>query len=235
MKLPPFDYKERRWDQYKKFYTWNFPFVQTEDGELLLISDGDRDPHVRLKYPQYNLTLASVTDSRCPALYAPGSTDPIPTSWLARTDAQLLLIDHDHKRAVSADFTRTNRPITVRPKFADAALVYYASKESLPHTYHKIVVQPPHPRRKEYKVWREELDKLAKVTSEVVNAGKQFRVGFIYCSLYDRFTSGLSPAEVVQELAQKQPTQLSALAYATLSFPVEKFYDTQMYDYLEIR
>lgn len=101
MKLPNFDYANRRWDAYKQFHCVPYwPFIQLETGELMCVATSFR-PDARRRYKELNISVVMTTDDTCQELYRDREcTQKLAKSWLTQGGGQLLLIDHDTHEVV---------------------------------------------------------------------------------------------------------------------------------------
>src|ERR1700746_3198349 len=101
MKLPPFDQANMQWDEWNAFHVVHKrrAFVQFDTGEFV-VCHRNWSPDVRCAYPTLNIQIVSTDDRDCPRLTIPGQEKPIPKSHLNHKGQQILLLDHDHKRAV---------------------------------------------------------------------------------------------------------------------------------------
>ena len=236
MKLPEFNAKGMRWDQYRKFHTvkWGV-FVQTMDGELLVMGSGDGAPDQRAEYADYNIAIRSTTDRDCPALYLPGSDKPIVAAALHRKGGQLLLIDYDLKKAFRLSWSR--KPHSQMPEFARGAYAYYPKAGSAPYVHSKIKQYAVHSRRREYAKWLDALVKVATVTWVIQgNTPRAYVYDDAQENLWAKWESGLTPGEVLVEGMTRRPdypgwaAQMAARAYSPA-----KLFERTKHDYLEIR
>ena len=113
MKLPTFNHAEMEWDDWRAFHVEHgyHKFVQFDTGELVVCSR-NWDPDARMVYGDLHLQIAATADKDCPRLYIPGAREPVPRSHLTYGGQQVLLLDLDHRRAVSLEgwLTGENKP-----------------------------------------------------------------------------------------------------------------------------
>jgi len=105
MHLPQFDRTEMAWDDWRAFHVvheWHF--VQFDTGEFVVVKSR-WSPHERRVYEDLHLQVIATDDRDCPRLFIPGQEGdkPIPKSYLNHKGQQVLLLDHDHERAVSLE------------------------------------------------------------------------------------------------------------------------------------
>lgn len=138
MKLPDFDPAEMAWDSWRAFHIdheWN-TFVQFDTGEFVVCARS-WSPDKRKTYDKLHLRIVATSDDDCPRLYIPGAETPIPKSHLNHKGQQVLLLDLDHKRAVSVDLylTKANAPL-VPERFTEhgsrRVAAWYAGAHSMP-------------------------------------------------------------------------------------------------------
>lgn len=143
MKLPPFNHADMQWDGWRAFHVeheWH-KFVQFDTGEFVVYNRRWQPPE-RQVYKNLHLQIVATDDDECPKLYLPGMASvvgakPIFKSHLNHKGMQTLLLDFDHKRAVSIDrsLTEDNAPLipvrfTQRGGFGIAA--WYAGPKTVP-------------------------------------------------------------------------------------------------------
>jgi hypothetical protein len=137
MKLPKFDRTKMDWDIWRAFYIIHVrsSFVQFDTGEFI-VTARRWNPDERRTYKELNLQVVATSDDACPRLYVPGSMKPVPKLHLIDKGQQTLLLDLDHKRAVSLDgwLTKENAPLVPR-RFTErqsGVSAWYAGPDAVP-------------------------------------------------------------------------------------------------------
>jgi len=139
MQLPAFDYSHMAWDAWRAFHVvhpYN-AFVQFDTGELIVCAR-NWGPDFRRVYKELNLQIVTTEEHDCPRFFIPGAADkkPVPKAHLNHSGQQYLLLDLDHKRAVSIGpwLTKTSAPELVPERFLDSRSVaaYYAGPQAVP-------------------------------------------------------------------------------------------------------
>ena len=141
MKLPNFDRSKMEWDSWHAFHITHEgynKFVQFDTGEVV-VCYRRWQPDNRRDYPELHVQIVATDDEKCPKLYIPGDTPiPIPKSHLNHNGQQILLVDFDHKRAVSLDrvLNRADNPPPIPERFLDNnnrdISAYYAGPNAVP-------------------------------------------------------------------------------------------------------
>lgn len=141
MKLPDFDHARMEWDSWQAFHLnpTFYAFVQFDTGEFVVASNSWR-PENRKVYSELHIQVVATDDEECPKLYTPGMASvvgakPIPKSHLSHHGQQTLLLDFDHKRAVSLfpQLTKENAPL-VPERFTRShrCSAWYAGPNAVP-------------------------------------------------------------------------------------------------------
>jgi hypothetical protein len=136
MKLPPFDHSQMEWGAWNAFHVVHKhnTFYQFDTGEFIVTSH-TWHPDERRIYSDLNIQIVGTNDEDCPQLYVPSNSKPIPKSHLNHKGQQYLLLDLDHKRAVSLYpwLTKDNAP-SVPERFTDKQRVaaWYAGPGAVP-------------------------------------------------------------------------------------------------------
>jgi len=154
MKLPEFDRSKMFWDNWQAFYvihTFGDRFIQFDTGEFV-ICQNRWHPDKRRPYNDLHIQVVGTDDRDCPKLFVPHETKPIPKSHLNRTGMQVLLLDHDHQRAVSLEgwMTKDNAGARIPERFIDrgagrSVRAYYAGPDAFPVGAVPITRHFPHP------------------------------------------------------------------------------------------
>jgi hypothetical protein len=127
------------WDSWRAFHIehcGHSKFVQFDTGELVVCRNGWR-PENRQVYKELHIQIVATDDDDCPKLYVPGSTKPVFKSHLNHKGQQTLLLDLDHKRAVSLDsyLDEDNAPLVPR-RFTNSnsryVTAWYAGPDAVP-------------------------------------------------------------------------------------------------------
>ena len=96
-----------KWDRYKAFHVTDGSlycvgkFTQFSTGELI-VGRRHLKPSERKHYKDYNVSLVSTTDDKCPPLYlSPDADKPVTKASLTTGGGQTLLIDYDTRKVVN--------------------------------------------------------------------------------------------------------------------------------------
>jgi hypothetical protein len=127
------------WDAWSAFHVDHVynTFVQFDTGEFVVCYRHWR-PDQRRTYNDLHIRIVATGDDACPRLYVPGKDKPIPWSHLNHKGMQTLLLDLDHKRAVSLDtwLTTENTPSPIPERFLVTnqrnVTAYYAGPGAMP-------------------------------------------------------------------------------------------------------
>jgi hypothetical protein len=137
MKLPPFDHSKMEWDSWRAFHIEHkyHAFIQFDTGEFVVRYNSWR-PENRKVYSELHIQIVATDDDECPKLYIPGSTKPVFKSHLNHKGQQTLLLDLDHKRAVSLspELSEDNAPL-VPVRFTEGnhnVTAWYAGPDAVP-------------------------------------------------------------------------------------------------------
>jgi hypothetical protein len=173
MKLLPFDHSKMEWDAWRAFhidYGYN-KFTQFDTGEFVV--HGHRwGPEARQVYKDFHIQIVATGDEDCPKLYLPGMASvvgakPVFKSHLNHNGMQTLLLDFDHKRAVSIECRLTrDHEVPVPERFTDRhsrVVAYYAGPGSMPVTGGPITRHYPQPLKPEERTHINELVEASKV------------------------------------------------------------------------
>ena len=145
MKQADFDLSKAEWDRFKAFHIghgpgYDKPIVQFDTGEVIF-TQHRWEPDQRKLYRDFNITVVSTADVRCPLLYRHATDEkPVPKARLNQTGQQIILIDHDHGIAVSLEFGDSLSSDLPRREFQERlperlrahAFAYYAGPKSVP-------------------------------------------------------------------------------------------------------
>lgn len=137
MKLPAFDHSRMEWDSWNAFHIvhqYN-AFIQFDTGEFIVCRSSWR-PENRQIYKELNIQIVGTDDDLCPQLFVPGQAKPVAKSHLNHHGMQTLLLDFNHKRAVSLwpGLGKDNAPL-VPERFTSAArnvTAWYAGPNAVP-------------------------------------------------------------------------------------------------------
>ena len=144
MKLPEFKLDEMEWDSWHSFHVdvaWN-KFVQFDTGEFVVVNKR-WNPDKREVHNDLRIQIVATSDDNCPRLYLPNTPGPMPVakSHLNHKGHQILLIDFDHKRAVSVDryLDKDNVTAPIPERFTNSEhrcggriSAYYAGPNAVP-------------------------------------------------------------------------------------------------------
>lgn len=171
MKLPPFNHSKMEWDGWRAFHVEHGhmygTFIQFDTGEFVVCRHHWR-PEQRIVLKDLHIQITATGDKDCPRLYVPGQTKSIPKSHLDHKGMQVLLLDFDHKRAVSLEHTldKDNAPSSIPTRFLDNnsrdITAYYAGPKAIPLGT-PIVRHFPQPLSRDQRNHLNELTEAAKV------------------------------------------------------------------------
>ena len=134
--------RRREWDRYKSFHIVNGVFVEFESGEMMVTTTPN--PDYRKFYPEYNVQLATTTDTDCPKLYFDKEcTQPVKKAWVTQHGHQHLLIDYEQKVAVALFEGWNSSSSTILGDHVRTASAYWAGQKRLPMPIAQIKVQTP--------------------------------------------------------------------------------------------
>jgi hypothetical protein len=158
MKLPAFDHKEQRWDQWKEFYIGHGGrewagglFTQFTTGELICTSHfrtssgWGNSSHSRGEFPKLNLSVFQLSDRWSPLNDGKQFWDPenqcfVKKSWMPQ--AMPMLWDRCVNRVVEVGWRDLNDKRGVPSRFAGRCRVYWAGEGrnpvGAPIQYHKL-------------------------------------------------------------------------------------------------
>ena len=142
MKLPRFDHSKMEWDGWRAFHVDHYynKFVQFDTGEFV-VNSRRWSPDERQIYKELHLQVVATDDDKCPPLFTPGmatvvGAKPIPKSHLNHNGQQILLLDFNHKRAVSIDRTLSREDMPLIPErftgHYSRVVAYYAGSKAVP-------------------------------------------------------------------------------------------------------
>lgn len=178
MKLPPFNHAVMEWDGWRAFHIDHgySKFTQFDTGEFVVCSRRWA-PDNRQVYKDLHIQVVATDDEDCPKLYLPGMASvvgakPVFKSHLNHNGQQILLLDFNHKRAVSLDrwLTKDNAPSSLPERFLDRGArnisAYYAGPKATPIAA-PITRHFPAPLTTEQRTHIKELEAAAKVWLEM--------------------------------------------------------------------